>query len=152
MVNGIPVGSPSMYYIFQRTTTLTLRYSGDDGLLPGSTSVVVHVRPTLGMSVSAKGLGRAPVTSMSRRQIPQLIVSMYPLGAGRHLRIVVQRKVGTKWVQVASISKTTSKFGVATYWAGPRKAGQVFRVRAIWAGDATLLPSTSPWRQFKVHK
>lgn len=153
MTYGIRDSSKAIAYTYARTTTFTVVYSGDDGLLAGSASGTVLVKPRSNASVTGGYDTKKSVRRFHVKQAPKLVADIAPGRSGKKLHLVVQRKVGSTWKQIWTGTYTQSKHGLVTHvWRVTHKAGQQYRVRAVWAGDTVLAATKSSWARFAFTK
>lgn len=141
---------PGFIYSPNRRTVISAVYHGDEGMLPGSATSVMWVRPSMQGSVTGDFRTANGWTVFHVRHNPFFQAGMTPAHRGKALRLVVQRKVDGVWRTTVSRSVTQDRWGgIGTDYRGPRVAGARFRFRATWAGDADHVAAASPWRYFR---
>jgi hypothetical protein len=69
--------------------------------------------------------------------------------AGSKVGLTVQRKSGTKWVKVKTVTRTISSAGSYGWKYKPAKRG-AYRVQAKIARTAAHAAAKTAWRPFKV--
>jgi hypothetical protein len=151
LTNGLVNGAPlSLSYSPRRRTAITTVYRGDAGLNSGSRTQVMHVRPSLGLTLNGHHR-RVDGWSLIRRGTrPVVSVSMDPAHAGKALRVVVQKNVSGTWRTVVNRKLAQGRDGfVYTSFSGTQPAGTKFRVRGVWDGDADHVAAKTRWRYYR---
>jgi len=69
--------------------------------------------------------------------------------AGSKVKLTVQKKKGTRWVTLKSVTRTISLTGAYSWKYKPAKRG-AYRMRATIAKSATHTAAKTKWRPFKV--
>ncbi len=118
--HGVPSPTPTPTPTATATATVTLKLSG---LTSGAMR--------LGRSVTAKG--KVTPTSL----------------AGSKVKLTVQKKKGTRWVTLKSVTRTISATGAYIWKYKPATRG-AYHMRATIAKTATHTAAKTKWRPFKV--
>ena len=138
--------SGNVFYDFPKTAVISVEFSGDDALNPGTASEAFTVRPSLALSAPGH---RVKGTSWTFKHTvaPKLVGSCRPAQPGKALTLVVQKKVKGVWKAFRRVTATEGQPGNAAFGAfpGSHPAKTVFRAKVIWAGDADLLAGQTGW-------
>jgi hypothetical protein len=149
---GVPQLPVPNIYTFVRKSLVTIVFHGDEGVLPGTTTIDVTVAPGLVLAAAGSGqTSNSPGTwHFKRKGDPQWFGAVGPHSLASQVRLIIQKRVGTTWRSYRTLRPSNSGDGFAFYsFPGPHLVKVLFRARLVYTGNADFAKATSSWRQFK---
>jgi hypothetical protein len=135
---------------FAGNGTLSAVFAGTDVTGPATASRAVKVAGKLTGTVSGHYRSSGGVYYFHRGQPFKVAAVLSPARAGDRIQVVVQRRVDGAWKAFRTVTVATSGGKAAATIKAATTAGEKYRVRVSWPGDARLDAVSTAWTTLSV--